>query len=374
MREYQQCTRCVMDTNIDPLISFDENGYCSYCTKAFKRKETEYFPNAEGERRLQELLAEVKEYGKGKKYDCVMGLSGGLDSSYLAYLGHKWGLRVLAIHINDGFDTDISKENLRRLVEATGFDYLTVTPDERQFCDLTKGYMHAGVPNLAAPQDSILFAYLYAKMAKYNIRYFLTGGNFAGESIMEGRVNHSAGDARNIKDINKKFGYGPINKLKLTDYRVSYFYSKVYGQQTPHPLDYVDYNRDRAFKELYDLCGFQYYGRKHLENKLTAFLQLYWYPKRFNLDKRLGHQSSMIVSGQTTRERALEELKEPLYDETMMNEYITFIKDKLRISDSEFEAFMSGPIRMHEEFMTDKDELFYKIRHIGKNQNEQKES
>lgn len=366
IREYQQCVRCVMDSNIDPYIRFDEDGCCHYCTEALIRKESTYFPNEEGQRRLERLLDEVKAYGKGKKYDCVMGLSGGLDSSYLAYLGQKWGLRVLAIHIDDGFDTEISKRNLDSLIRATGFDYLTVKPDERQFCDLTKTYMRAGVPNLAAPQDSVLFAFLYNRMLKFRIRYFLTGANFAGECIMESRVNHFAGDSRNIKDINKKFGYGPINKLKLIDYRRQYIYANVLGHRYPRPLDYVDYDRDRAFKELYDFCGFTYYGRKHLENILTAFLQLYWYPKRFNLDKRLGHQSSMIVSGQTTREKALEELKEPLYDEAMMNEYIAFLKAKLRISDEEFEAFMNGPIRMHGEFKTNEDELFYKIRHLRK--------
>lgn len=364
MRTYQRCTRCVMDTTIDPDIRFDSNGYCNYCEAAYQRMPQTYFPNELGQQKLEAMLAEVKAYGKGKKYDCIMGLSGGLDSSYLAYLGHKWGLRVLAIHIDDGFDTDISKNNLKQLVKATGFDYAVVQPDARQFYDLTKAYMRAGVPNLAAPQDSVLFAFLEDQMRKNDIRYFLTGGNFAGECIMEAKTNFSPNDRTNILDINRKFGTGPVNRLKFVDYRKSFIYNKLYHFKKLMPLDYIDYNRERAFKELAEFCDFQYYGRKHLENKLTAFLQLYWYPKRFGLDKRLAHQSSMIVSGQTTREKALKELEEPLYDEAMMAEYIADIKEKLQITDEEFESFVNGPIRLHQDFKVAEDEWFYKIRHM----------
>ena len=159
---------------------------CNYCTDALNRMKTTYFPNAEGQKKLEALIKDIKKKGEGKKYDCVMGLSGGLDSSYLAYLGYKWGLRVLAIHIDDGFDTDISKENLKRLISATGYDYEVVTPDAKQYNALTKAYMKAGVPNLCAPQDSVLFAFLYDQMKKDRVNCFVSGWNFAGECIMQG--------------------------------------------------------------------------------------------------------------------------------------------------------------------------------------------
>lgn len=204
--EIKRCTRCVMDNSSDNTIIFNSNGVCNYCTTAIHNIGKIYFPNDEGQKKLNELLNRVKNDGHGKKYDCIMGLSGGLDSSYLAYLGYKWGLRVLAVHIDDGYDTDISKNNLKKLVEATGFDYEVITPDPEQFNALTLAYMKAGVPNIAIPQDNVLFAFLYKKMKEYKIKYFFTGGNFALECILQHGNTYKAWDVVNIKDINRKFG------------------------------------------------------------------------------------------------------------------------------------------------------------------------
>ena len=366
MREYQQCTRCVMDTLIDPEITFNHEGHCQYCEAAISRSGSVYFPNEVGHQKLNEMLREIKEYGKNKKYDCIMGLSGGLDSSYLAYLGYQWGLRVLLIHIDDGFDTEISQKNLAKLVKATGYDYEVIKPDAEQYNALTAAYMRAGLPNLAVPQDSVLFAYIYDRMIKYNIRYFLSGGNFASESIMEGRINYTAGDSVNIRAINAAFGTKPINKLKFLDYRKIYLNLKLLKHKYVYPLNYVDYKRERAFAELAQFCDFQYYGSKHLENAFTAFLQIVWYPKKFDLDKRKGHLSSLIVAGDITREQAIEELAHPVCSEEQLNTYISLVKEKLGISDDEYERIMAAPTRMHTDFKTEKDTLFYKIRHMKK--------
>ena len=359
-----------MDNSSDPTITFDENGRCDYCTRAVSLIGKVYYPNDEGQKKLEELLAKVKKNGEGKKYDCIMGLSGGLDSSYLAYLGYKWGLRVLAIHIDDGYDTDISKSNLKKLVSATGFDYEVVTPDAEQFNALTLAYMKAGVPNLAVPQDNVLFAFLYKKMKEYNIKYFFAGGNFALESILQRGNSYKASDVVNIKDINKRFGTKPIDKLEFISTIQSVWNRKILGIETPRALNYIDYNRDRAFKELKEFCGFEYYGRKHLENILTAFIQLYWFPKKFGVDKRTSHLSSMIVSGQMTREEALKELEEPLYDEKLMEEYISFIKKSIGITDEEFDRLLKAPTHQHTEYRTEDQTLGYKllraIHHLGK--------
>lgn len=364
--EIKQCTRCILDNRIDANMSFDSEGRCNYCTDALNRMKTTYFPNTEGQKKLEALIKDIKKKGEGKKYDCVMGLSGGLDSSYLAYLGYKWGLRVLAIHIDDGFDTAISKENLKRLISATGYDYEVVTPDAKQYNALTKAYMKAGVPNLCAPQDSVLFAFLYDQMKKDRVNCFVSGWNFAGECIMQGDLIRTAYDSRNIKEIHKKYGTEPINKLKLADYRRIYLDKKIYGHSMPTPLNYINYERDKAFKELGEFCDFQYYGRKHLENILTAFLQLFWLPQKFGFDKRTSHYSSMVISGQMSRENAIQAMKEPLYEEELMREYIEVIKDKLEISDTEFEKIMKEPAHLHSEFKSNTDEWFYKIRHIGR--------
>ena len=371
MTEYHRCTRCVMDNSSDDSITFDSNGVCNYCTTAIGNIGKIYYPNEEGSKKLNDLLQKTKKDGEGKKYDCIMGLSGGLDSSYLAYLGHKWGLRVLAVHIDDGYDTEISKSNLKKLVSATGFDYEVITPDAEQFNALTLAYMKAGVPNIAIPQDNVLFAFLYKKMKEYKIKYFYTGGNFALESILQKGNSYKASDVVNIKDINKRFGTTSINKLEFISTIQRINDEKLLHIETPRALNYIDYNRDRAFKELKDFCRFEYYGRKHLENILTAFIQLVWFPQKFGVDKRTSHLSSMIVSGQMTREDALKELQEPLYNEQLMNEYITIIKRNLGISDEEFDKIMKAPTHQHQEYAVEDDTFLYRllraIHHMGVN-------
>lgn len=355
MEKIRVCKRCVMDNSSDKSITFDENGFCNYCTKALSEiNTTVYFPNETGKRKLEEMISKVKKENKDKPYDCIMGLSGGLDSSYLAYLGYTWGLRILAVHIDDGYDTEISKENIRKLCEKAQIEMRTVKPDPEQFNALTLAYMRAGVPNLAVPQDNILFAFLYDTVVKEKLKYFLTGGNFALECILQKDHVFNAMDTVNIYDIQRKFGTKPIDKLKFISSYKKYMNIRLGKAVTLRPLNYIDYNRDRAFRELYDFCGFEYYGSKHLENILTAFVQLYWFPKKFGVDKRTSHLSSMIASGQMTREKALEELKKPPYDEKMMERYIEILKNNLGISDEQFDQIMKEPAHEHEDYRTDK--------------------
>lgn len=348
--EVRRCKRCIMDDSSDDSIIITKEGYCSYCISALNSVGKVYFPNAEGERKLAALLKEVKESGKGKKYDCIMGLSGGLDSSYLTYLGYKWGLRILVVHVDDGFDTDISKNNIGKLIERTGFDYISVKPDSEQYADLVVAYMKAGVPNIAVPQDNIDLACIYEKLKEYDIKYFLSGGNFALECILQKGNTYSNLDVQNIRNIHSLFGRGPIDKLNFISAKEVEDIKKSRGIVTVRPLDLIDYNRDRAFAELKDFCGFEYYGRKHLENRLTEFIQLYWFPKKFGVDKRTSHLSSMIVNGQMTREQALKEFSEPLYKEKEMNECIALVKKKFGISDEEFDKIMAAPVHQHGEY------------------------
>ena len=354
MKEVTRCARCIMDDASDSFIRFDENGCCSYCTAALAEKDSVYFPNQEGKRRLDTLVGTLKREGEGKEFDCVMGLSGGLDSSYLLYLGHQLGLRILGVHIDDGFDTEISKENLRKLVEVTGITYKVIEPDAGQFYGLSKAYLKAGVANIAAPQDSVLFAEIYALMRRKKIRYFLSGGNWALECILQKDNTHTLLDLVNLKDINRRFGETKLEKLRfLTAYR-RVFDRFALGIQTPRPLNFIDYNRARAFQELSDFCGFQYYGRKHLENAFTAFAQLVWFPQKFGVDKRTSHLSSMIVSGQLTREDAMREYAEPMCDEVLMKAYITQIKERLGFTDAAFDAVMAAPAHDHKEYRYDR--------------------
>lgn len=253
MKEYKQCTRCIMDNKSDDTIKFDENGFCNYCTEALNIKNYTYFPNEIGKHKLEILINRLKSENKDKKYDCVMGISGGLDSSYLAYLGSvKWGLRILAVHIDDGFDTEISKRNIERISNFPNFDLKIIKPDEKQFTELTKAYMRAGVPNLATPQDNVLFSSLYKFMKEHKLKTFLSGGNFSLESILQRGNTYTTYDTKNIKYINKKFGSDSISKLNLMSALKKDIDSYLMGIKTLLPLNFVDYNRDKSLKELFD--------------------------------------------------------------------------------------------------------------------------
>lgn len=352
--QYHQCTRCIMNDTADSTIIFNSKGECNYCTEALIEKDKIYFPNELGETKLREMISLLKKDGEKKKYDCIMGISGGLDSSYLAYLGYKWGLRILAVHIDDGYDTDISKSNIKKLCEKANIELKTITPDPTQYNALTKAYMKAGVPNLAIPQDNILFAFLYDLVEESGIKYFLSGGNYALESILQRGNTYDAMDVVNIKDINKRFGTTKLDKLSFVSSYRKYFNQKIGRAITLRPLNYLDYNRDRAFNELKEFCDFEYYGRKHLENILTAFIQLYWLPRKFGVDKRTSHLSSMIVSGQMSRDKALLEYSEPICDDNLMDNYIKIIKERMCISDDEFDQIMLAPTHQHTDYKTDK--------------------
>jgi len=342
-----------MDNRSDDTITFDSNGYCNYCTTALSQIGKVYFPNKEGEKHLQELITRLKKENKDKQYDCIMGISGGLDSSYLAYLGAvKWGLRILAVHVDDGYDTEISQRNIQKLCEAAKIELVIIRPDSKQFNELTRAYMLAGVPNLAVPQDNVLFACIYKYMKEKGIRTFLSGGNFALECILQRGNTYDVFDVRNIKDINKRYGREKINKLPILTNLQRDIDSRLLNIESPRPLNFIDYNRERALKELYDFCGFEYYGSKHLENTLTKFIQVYWFAKKFNVDKRTSHLSSMIVSGQMTREKALELLQEPLYDEKEMQNEIDLILNRVDLSKKDFDRIMKDVPKQHTDYKT----------------------
>lgn len=359
--KYQRCTRCIMDNASDETIVFDEKGLCNYCRDILSIKDKVYFPNEEGQMKLQSMANRIKTDAAKCKYDCVIGLSGGLDSSYVTYLAYKLKLRALVVHIDDGYDTDISKQNINKLIKKTGFDYKVIQPDAKQLNALTLAFMKAGVPNIAIPQDNVLLAFLYAQVRKHKIKYMLSGLNFALESILQVGNTHSNLDVKHIKAISKQFSNSKLDKLVLLSTTRQLVDRYLFKLITVNPLNYIDYNRDRAFKELADFCGFEYYGGKHLENKFTAFTQLKWFPEKFGVDKRTSHLSSMIISDQMTREEALEEMQKPLYDETQMQEYIKQIKSGLNITDEEFEQIMKATTHNHEEYPIENSTLTYKI-------------
>jgi N-acetyl sugar amidotransferase len=347
----QVCSRCAMDNIGDPAIRFESDGTCNYCNYALARMNSVYFPNEEGERRLKEMISMLKTKGSSGKYDCIMGLSGGLDSAYLAYLGSKkWGLRILGIHIDDEFDAPVATRNIHNLCTDCGIDLEVIRPKSGQYMDLTRSFFLAGLGGICIPQDNILVAALFKAAEKYNIKYFLSGANFALESILQRGNMHNASDSVHIKAIQKQFGTMPIDDLPLLTLFERYIgYKYLKGQKYLRPLDWIDYNRDRAIEELKSV-GFEYYGVKHWENILTKFLQVYYLPRKYNLDIRKSHLSSLIISGQMTRDEVLEELKKPLFEANQMNKDIDLILEKLKLSRTDFDRLMSEPPKQHTDY------------------------
>lgn len=336
--EYKQCKRCVMDNKSDKTIKFNAEGYCNYCTDIIKRKPFEYFPDDGLEKYLIPLFSEIKSDCKEDEYDCLVGVSGGIDSSYILYLGYKYGLRMLAVHIDDGLDNPIAIENIKKLIKATNATLINISPDRDEYADVLYSLFKASVNNLAIAQDNLIIKALqdYADMKK--IKWMLDGSNFAHESILErGNLINSC-DKKYILGIQKRFGTKRIEKLEFMSLWDRYVVR--HGKRVKHirPLNYVDYNVENAIKELENFCGFQYYGGKHYESILTRFMQCYYLPVKFGMDKRKSHFSSLIMSGQMSREEALIELQKPLYqDEEMLDNDKKFLADYMNISIEELE-------------------------------------
>lgn len=346
------CNRCIMDDAGDQTIVFDQRGICNYCSDASGRMASYYFPNAEGEKKLSQLISFLKEQGKNREFDCLMGISGGLDSTYLAYLGAvKWNLRILAIHVDDGFNTPQATENISNLCAEANIDLKIIKPDPEQFCDLTRAFILAGVPNIAIPQDNILTAILYQQAAKYKINHFLSGANFSLESILQRGNTHNAMDTTHIKALHRRFSTGKIDKLPLIGIWDKYvFQNYLKGIKTYRPLNYINYDLKGSLQELADFSGYQYYGAKHCESYLTKFMQWHYLPVKFNVDKRKSHFSSLIVSGQMSRDEALAEMQKPLYNPDELQHDLQLIAEKLNFTPQELTDLINSPAHSHQEY------------------------
>jgi len=342
-----------MDTEGDPSITFEKDGTCNYCNYALGRMNDVYFPNEEGKKKLNQMILKLKTEGENRKYDCIMGISGGLDSAYLAYLGaKKLELKILGVHVDDGFDSPIALRNISNLCNNCDIELITVSPDKVQFMNLTRSFLLAGVPGICIPQDNVLVAELFRIADQHKIKYFLSGTNFALESILQRGNMHNGYDLVHINNIQNIYGTTAIDKLHLLSLFDRYIKYKYFRRQRYiRPLDWIDYNRDRAITEL-KTVGFNYYEGKHYESVLTRFLQVYYMPKKFNIDIRKSHISSLIISGQMTREEALMEMQKPLYKDDKMEEDIELILSNLKISRSEFEKIMASPPKKHTDYRT----------------------
>lgn len=350
MKEYQQCVRCVMDTT-DSAIFFNSMGVCNHCIRFEERSRLEWFPNKEGSHRWNNMVAQMKANGHGKDYDCILGLSGGVDSSYLALKVHESGLRPLVMHVDAGWNSELAVANIEAVVKYCGFDLHTHVVDWEDMRDLHLAYMRAAVSNQDVPQDHIFFASLYHFAISNGVRYILSGGNLATEGIFPSSWHGSAMDSINLTAIHKLYGERKLihyRTITFFDYYIRYPFIKK--MRTIRPLNYMPYNKADALIELQDKVGYKPYPRKHGESLFTKLFQNHYLPQKFGMDKRRPHLSSLIVSGQMTRAEALAKLDEPLYDPAELEIDIAYFCKKLRITRQQFDELMNMPAHHYSDF------------------------
>lgn len=363
-RPYQICNRCVLDTTGDPSISFDESCICNYCREYDATVVSQRIPPALAERKLRETIAEVKNEGRNRKYDCIMGLSGGADSSYIAYLAMEHGLRPLAVHLDNSWDTELAVKNIENILKKTGFDYYNYVVDWEEFKDLQLAYLKASVIDIEVVTDQAIFALLHQFACKLNIRYILLGDNPATERVMPRGWVYRKNDLSNMLAIHRKFGKVRLQTYPLMGLYDQRYYSKARGIRYINLLHYVPYDYEQVRKLLAAGFGWRDYEWKHCESFFTKFYQGYILPKKFNVDKRKAHLSDLILSGQITREVALETLQRHYYDEvTLKNDY-DYVLSKLGLSGDEFDAIMALPIVPHEAFPQDQLGTWHRIKLI----------
>jgi len=361
--KYQICTRCVMDTT-DPDIVFDENGICNHCKNAIERlKQPPYgLPIKEKEEARRQLIEKVKTAGKGKKYDCVIGLSGGVDSSYVAYLVKQWGLRPIAIHLDNGWDSEESTRNIENICKILDIDLYTNVLDWNEFKDLQLAFLKASTPDSEIPTDNIIMETLCRMANKHGIKYILTGCNITSESILPRAWSQGHHDRRYITTIYKIFGKKKRLSIPIFSIYQGYVYRIFKRLNLVDTLDYIQYDKEQAKEYLKQRLNWQDYGRKHGESTYTRIFQEYILPQKFGYDKRRAHYSSLIASGQLSRQEALEMLEQPLYvNQIDLENDITYLCNKFGITRDDFNKIMTLPKKTIDDYPNDKKTIIYKI-------------
>ena len=357
-----------MDTS-DPEIVFNHSGECNHCT-FFDLNVKNFIKNdKEGIKEFNEIVNKIKIEGRNKEYDCIIGLSGGIDSSYLALKVKELDLRPLVVHVDAGWNSELAVSNIQKVVDHCGYDLFTEVIDWEVMKKLHIAYFKSGICNQDVPQDHVFFSSLYHFAIKNKIKYILSGGNFATESIFPNSWQGSAMDARNLKSI-----YKHHTGLKLKNYRTINFFQYyilfpfLYGMRTVRPLNYMDYNKSKALAELKRI-GFKPYPGKHGESIFTKFFQDYYMPKKFGYDIRKPHLSSLILSKQISRENALKEITEIKYDSREINDLIDYVSKKIGITKKELINFTKVPNRKFSDYPNwiFYQKIIFKINSIYKN-------
>lgn len=351
-RPYQICTNCVMDTT-DENIVFDEKGVCDHCNGYHRDLLPHWDTGPKGRQQITEIFEKIKAESKGKPFDCIMGMSGGLDSSYLLHIAVKeFGLRPLVFHVDGGWNSQLAVHNIEVIVEKLGLDLYTEVINWEEMKDFQRAFFKASVPHLDIPQDHAFIATLYHFANKHGIKYILNGGNYSTECVRNPlEWMYYGTDMWQLKDIHKKFGERPLVDYPLS----SIWFHKVYlrflkGVKVIKPLNYVPYIRSEAIETLSREYGWKSYPRKHDESRFTKFYEGYWLPTKFGYDTRKIQYSSLILTGQMTREEALNNLAQPAYDPETAEQDFEYIANKLDMTVAELTALMKLPNKSYRDY------------------------
>lgn len=337
---YQICTRCLMDTS-DPNITFDEKGVCNHCYDYDRLLTQRVITGKAGEDYLRNLVEEIKKNGRGKPYDCIIGVSGGVDSTYIAYLVKNMGLRPLAVHMDNGWDSEMAVKNIEETLKRLDIDLHTEVLNWDEFRDLQTAFLKASTPDSEIPSDHAIWAVLGNMADKLKVKYIISGFNVRTESHLPRAWSQGHFDWKYIQSVYKQFG----TKHLKTFPHIGFFtyYRRLLTHRRVDILNYIDYNKTEAMKILEQELGWRYYGGKHYESIYTRFYQGYILPTKFGYDKRRCHLSSLICSGEITREAALQELEKPTYAPAMQEDDREYVIKKLRLNDESFETILRAP-------------------------------
>lgn len=353
---YQQCNRCVMDTS-DPEIVFDDNGFCNHCTEYINNTSRRTYRGEESEQELRSIVERIKKAGKNKKYDCVLGISGGIDSCYAAYVLKNLGLRVLAVHMDNGWNSEIAVKNIKYVVKKLGIDYESYVLDWEEFKDLQRAFLKASVPEMETPTDIAIPAALHRVAARYGVKFIISGGNFATEGILPRIWHYNAKDLKYLKAIQKQFGKKRLRSFPTFGFINEMYYKLVKKIRIIYLLNYVPYSKKEAVDILEKELDWKYYGGKHYESKYTGFVQSYILPEKFNIDYRRATFSTQICAGEISRDYAIEELEKLPYNQESVEREKDYICKKLDMTPVEFEKILTERPKWYYEYPNDRKRL-----------------
>jgi N-acetyl sugar amidotransferase len=340
-----------MDTT-DPDIVFNTEGVCNHCLDYDQNAPKFWKPGIEGRNEIDAIFDAIKAEQKDKEYDAVIGLSGGVDSSYLALIAVRvFKLRLLAVHVDGGWNSELAVKNIENIVNTLGIDLYTEVIDWEEMRDLQVAFLKSAVANQDVPQDHVFFAALYRISIKKKIRHVLSGGNFATESFLPFEWAYNAMDLTHLKGIHKRFGRKNLKSYPTVNFFDYYFRFPYINRMTVvRPLNYWPYNKVEAIQTLETEVGFRYYGGKHFESRFTKWQQLQYRPMKFGYDSRIAHLSCLILSKQITRDEAIAELAVNSYNDFQKKDDAEYVRKKLNLSETEFEQILALPAKTFRDY------------------------